>query len=223
MDRAELFRNVLAEINRKDKGEFLPEWLATTHFRINEALRHEKMVRHSMMPVTERIFPMPPDFIEIKGDISIRGGSVPQSPGPVLGSLYYMPSDQVHAGLSNPGPYAFPRGPLWFTTRGNMIELGGWNKPGPFLVDLWYYAKLPELKADTDTNWLLTDAPHIYKDGMAALGFRHLKEYDISDRMLATMLGEIQGMNDHTQTRAQGTGPLIQRSTRGFGANVRRR
>lgn len=222
MDRQELFRQVLSDLNRLDKGDMLPGWLESAEFIIHENLRHERMVKHAVLPVTETVFPVPPNFIDAHGNISIRAGSDPTSPGPILASLRYMPSDQVDDKEGEPDAWD-PRGPLWYTLKGRNIVLAGWNKSGPFLVDMWYYGKLDKLPNDTSSNWLLDEANHIYKDAMLYFGFRHLQEFDTADRHLASAVGFISKMNDNAEKRKAGSGALIARPVRGFGSNVRRR
>lgn len=218
MDRAGLFTAVLEDTNREDKADRLPEWLASAEFRINLALRDERMIKRAVLEITETTFPVPPDFIAPKGNLSIRKHlSDPIRPGEVVGALAYFPSDQIDNGLANPSS-AFPRPPRWFTKRGRNIELGGWNSPGPFQIDMWYYAELPKLTADDSTNWLMEKAPHVYKDAMLHFAFLHLQEFDTADRCLMRMTAEIQFMNDKAEENKHGDGPLIMRPRQGFGS-----
>lgn len=223
MNRAELFTEVMADLNREDKADRLPGWLESAEFLINENLRDERMVKHAVLPITETEFPFPPDMQAPKGNISVRSGSDPANPGPVLASLYYMPSDEIDNGLGNPAYFELPRGPLWYTVRGRNVILGGWTKPGPFLADLWYYGDLMKLENDTDENWLSKIAGHIYKNLMLAFGFRHLQEFDTADRFQMQAMGEIQAINDRNEAKKYGDGPLIKRPVQGFGQNRFRR
>lgn len=221
MNREELFAAVAADLNREDKMDRLPQWLESAEFRINAALRDERMVKRAVLEITETTFPVPPDFIEPQTTTIRHHITDPVRPGEVVGAAKYMPPDQIDDGWSTPLPNA-PRGPLWYTMRGRNFELGNWNAEGPFQVDLWYYANLMKLVEPTDTNFLLTIAPHIYVDAMSHFGFRHLQEFDNADRCLVSMTAEIQFLNDKNEA-TKFKGPLIARPTRGFGASPRSR
>lgn len=222
MDRQQLFADVLSDINRKDKGDLLPGWLASAEFLINETLRDDRMVKHSVLPITERNFPVPPNFLEAQGELLVRSGSDPASPGPVLASLRYMGTADAADGYGEPDPWE-TRGPLWYTVRGREYQLAGWNVDRPYLVDLWYFGTIDKLPNDTSSNWLLDYAPQIYREGMKHFAFIHLEEPELSDRALGNMSGAISVLNNNTEKRKTPQGPLIRRSVRGFGANVRRR
>lgn len=222
MNRLQLFAEVLADCNREDKADRLPGWLASAEFRINNKLRDQRMVQRAVLEITEMVFPVPPDLIAPKS-MSIRVASVtPGSPGDIVGGALYIAADMLDNGLADPAVYE-PRGPRFFTMRGRSIELGNWNLAGEYQVDLWYYANLPVLDSDTSTNWLLTVAPHIYKDAMLHFAFLHLQEFDTSDRCLVRMSAELDFLNEQNKELLQGSGPLIQRPTPGFGGSTRRR
>lgn len=225
MDRKQLFTEVLADLNRDDKADRLPGWLENAEFLINENLRDDRMLKHAVLQVTERVFPVPPNFVAANGNLSIRSGSDPAKPGPILHTLYYFPEDELNNGQANPRPGVPARGPLWYTTKGRFIELAGWNAEGPYLVDMWYYGELDKLPDDNSSNWLLDRASHIYKNLMLAFGFRHLQEFDTSDRYQMLGMGEIQALNDRNEEKKIAKGPLMMRPTQGFGAraNWRRR
>jgi len=209
MNRAELFEAVSYELNRDDKVAKYPEWLTSAEFRINTALRMEEMVRHAELAVTERRFPYPPDFLEGK-TLTIES----EPDGTSIGRFVYVPADQLDAGLVPAMP---PRGPRYYTVRGRFIELEPWNLSGTYTADLWYYAKLPKLLQDTDTNFLLTDAPHIYVRAVAYFGYLDLKEVENANRTLSEVVGEIELLNQTAERLKAGTGPLIARPPKRLG------
>ncbi len=214
MDRDGLFADVLADLNREDKIERLPGWLAAAEFRINQVLRSPDMIKRATLPITEKEFPTPPDFIAYE-TLKVRH-EVEGEVGTSAGTLVYMPADQIDNGFSRPVS-EHPRGPRWFTLRGNRIELGGWNSPGSFQIDLYYFSELEKLPNPNSTNWLLTKAPHIYKNMMLGLGFKHLMEFEAATNATTEAMTEIQVLNDTAENNKYGTGPLIQRPARRIG------
>lgn len=219
MNRQELFAEVLIDLNREDKADRLPGWLTSAEFRINQMLRVEDMVRNSLLEITELRFPVPPNYLA-PFSLSIRRASGTVGiPGEKVGTALYVPPAQM-----DNDPSAFIRNnPYWFTVRGNFVELGGWRNPGPFQVDLFYYAELDKLPNPTSTNFLLATAPHVYKDGMLHFGFRHLQEPQAANDHLTTMAAEIQAMNNRAEETKHGAGPLIARPIRSYGTGRRRR
>lgn len=208
MTRAELFTAVLRDLNREDKVDFLPEWLMGTEFRINGLLRVQEMVQHYGLPVSEQIFPVPVDFL---APVSLELRDFTDNTlGGVLGPLLYLPADQLASGLGTPEAGVIAN-PQWFTIRGRYIQLAPWTGTGSYMTDLWYYAKLPKLVEATSTNWLLDDAPHIYRAIMLHFGFRNLQEVERSDAEMLSAMQEIQFLNAQAEIARTPTGPLIKR------------
>lgn len=216
MTRAELFASVLDDLNREDKANKCPEWLASAASRINMFLRDERMVKRAIMPITETLFALPPDYLQQKS-IALRNGTLttPITPGSHAGGLQYIPADDLDSGIAR---LPFPATkPVWYTIRGREIELGAWNGSNPYQVDLFYYAELPVLSQDTDTNWLLTKYPQIYKNAMLHFGFNHLLEYDTASGFMSSVMAEIQTLNDNAEKEKYGSGPLVMSAPRRIG------
>jgi hypothetical protein len=220
MTRADIFAQVLSDINREDKADLLPGWLVSAESRINLALRDERMVKHAILPIEDYVFPLPADFLEHKSIELRQGVDGPVAPGARLGPLKYIPSDQLDQGKAEL-PYPGVR-PAWFTVRGKQIEIGAWNKPivagaAGFQIDMWYYAKLAALVVDESSNWFSDDFPHIYQDMIKFFAYRNLQEYDTADKHLAMATTEIGIINDASKKMQQGSGPLIMRPARRIG------
>jgi hypothetical protein len=207
--RVEILNTALLELNREDKAAYMPSWLASAEARINSAMRVEEMVQHSKLPITEMIFPLPPDFQAGKS-LSI----IDDATATTYGTLLYVPSEQLDAGWVAP---SYGQGPTWYTTRGRNIQLANWNLSGAYTLDMWYYANWPKLVADGDHNWLSDNFPHVYIEMIKAFGFRHLQEFDNADRTLMTAMAEINAMNEMANLNKQPVGPLIMRAPRKMG------
>jgi hypothetical protein len=220
LTRDEIFADVLADLNREDKADRLPGWLKATEMRINLSLRDERMVKRALLPITGYIFPYPLDFQQAKS-LTIRQhiAGPPVAAGAVVAEAKYVPPDHISDGYVAPSA-AYPRGPVWFTTRGRNVELGNWNLDGTYQAELWYYANLDKLTEGTDTNWLTELAPHIYKLGMVHFGFQHLLEPGNATTKLQEFAAEIQFLNQQNEKVLTPTGPLLMRPVRGYGAGV---
>jgi hypothetical protein len=206
--RAQLYASVKFELNRQDRDQFFDEWLASAEFRINKLLRAREMIQRATVVITETLFPLPSDFIAIDS-VGLRiAGANQNDIGRRAGTLRYIPIDAINSGSAElPYPGTTPG---WFTVRGREIELGPWNNSAAnYQIDLSYFANLPKLIANDSTNWLLTQAPHIYRNAMLHFGFNSLMEYDTAGAMMTNVITEIQMMNDAAEAEKMAAGPLI--------------
>lgn len=67
--------------------------------------------------------------------------------------------------------------PWGYAVEGQTVLVG----PGPGTISISYHKRLPELAADDDTNWALTNYPQLYIYGSLA----HLHEYVQDDEQTA--------------------------------------
>lgn len=213
--RAQIFADVLADINREDKADRLPGWLSDAENIINQSLRVEQMLTRATLDLSEMVFKVPPDFLAPKS-ITVRSGVTGDT---VLGTpknpLNYIPADQLENGWATPvEPGINPR---WYTIRGHEIEMGGWTAPGPFQIDMRYYGRIPPLSLDTSSNWLSIEHTTLYKNAMKHFAFQHLQEFAVADRFMGLAVAQIQEMNDKNDEKKYGAGPLIARPARRIG------
>lgn len=216
MTRAELLALAAEEINRQDKTSKLPGWLASAEFRINNLLRDRRMVQRALLPIpADGYFTTPNDFLEADS-LAIQNYNLVNGflkPGSKIGTPRYVSAEAVD---ENPDGYVTPF-PGWFTTRGQFIELVGWSSPKPIQAQLFYFAKLPKLINDTDTNWLLEEAPHIYVNAIAHFGFKHLEEDERATMLLQEVAAELQAMTDRSAEMKTLAGPLIAQRAPAYG------
>lgn len=214
MNRGELRTAVLDALNRKDLSAVANTWILSATTRISTVLRHRQMERHKVLAVQANAFPLPLDFIEAKSvRVNVDPGTGPIEPGAPRGALLYAPPDEI-SDLARQAVYDRLRGPQYFTTHGLQMELAPWANAGTYQIDLWYYAKLAALNADTDTNFFLTDYPHVYLNSCMAFGHRFMLEQDTAVGYEALMLQEIQAINDSEDMARVGRGALIVRPPR---------
>lgn len=148
MNYGELKTAVQGWANRADLAGVLPTLLALAEQRIYNGSASESGLRLESMVVTNAAYTpgaLPARFLQI-----VR---VAWSVGTRKIPLVYRTADGISIAENTPGIGA------WFSIRGGQLLLGP-TITGP--IELVYYAKLPALVADADTNDLLTNHPSIY-------------------------------------------------------------
>lgn len=217
MNRQQMFDAVLEDLNRKDKENMLPGWLESATARANEFLRVDDMVFRALLEVTQNIIRLPPDFIDFFS-MSVRDATgSPTGPDGTRSLFVYMPPEQFDAGMDDPKPYRAPRAPLFYTKRGSYLEIGDWNIPKPYKLDLWFYRAMGVPQAATDTNWLMMKYPHVFKNIMLHFGYNHLQEFDVAGALMQSAIQEMQALNDMSAATRYGSGPLIARAPKKLG------
>lgn len=84
--------------------------------------------------------------------------------------------------------------PVIFTEEGNSIFLG----PTPdvaYTGRILYYKKFTALSADTDTNWLLANAPSVYLYGALLEAYSHVRNMDQASTYLNKFAGTVNALN----------------------------
>lgn len=210
MNRGELRTAVLDALNRKDLSAVANTWITSATTRINTMLRHRQQMTHFTGVVTAGTFALPANFIEA------HSVAVNTTGGAARGPLQYVPP----ADLSTMAESAAYNGanctPAWFTVHGLNMELAPY-RTGTYNLDMWYFAKLAQFVTDTDTNFFLTDYPHVYLNACMAFGHRFMLEMDAAMGYEQLFAAEVLGINDAEENARIGRGPLIVRPTRRVG------
>ncbi|PDS75437.1 hypothetical protein [Rhizobium sp. L43] len=95
-------------------------------------------------------------------------------------------------------------GELGYVVTGNTLEI----RPVPstdYVVDLYYFARLPALSDTNPTNWLLTRFPTVYLRASLAQAYHWLKDPDAEQaekNLTSDALSAVQ--RDHTLATASG-------------------
>ena len=150
----ELKTAVGSYLNRSDLTSYIPDFIRLGEQRINyggEApflstpLRIPAMQTRTSGTITGSAISFPTGFLE---PIRIVGTS-----GAVTWTLGYIAPDQFTEKSGGGGL------PTCYTFLNNRIETAGTGSAG-YVMD--YYAAFASLSGDSDTNWLLTNAPSVY-------------------------------------------------------------
>lgn len=218
MTRAELIAYVLDGLDRQDLGSSKQPglWVLQAEQRINKDMRAREQIRRQTRPTFGTEIKLPADFIEMTSVRSLPDGK----------SIDYVPHWQYDDLISTPDQattaaqkytvigqelFLWPRQAVLSQTVGNSIEIS-------------YYARLPPLLLDTDTNWLLETNFDVYYTAVMAFGYRYLQEMDAANNMDATATASIAVLNaavDGSMTK--GSRLVARTSTGGFGSYRGRR
>lgn len=208
MNRGELRAAALDALNRKSLTAVADMWITAATSKINTTLRHRKMLKHKVLPVTGRTFAAPVDFIEAEtarlNKDPVGGAIIPGAP---VGELTYAPASEI-IGMAASVSRA-EQSPQFFTTHGLQFELAPWRGVAEYQFDLWYYARLSLAKTDDASNFFMEEYPHVYLNAVMAAGHRFLLEHDTALGYEGLFAGDIQQINEAERNAKTGNGPLI--------------
>jgi hypothetical protein len=138
-------------LNRADIDAQVPTFVSLATAQFNRELRlRDMMVRANTTSSNENV-ELPTDFLE-HYSLTVLGGTS----GWPLRYMSEKESNDIKAG--NHGTGGQPTG---YTVIGNMIELV--PAPGGDVdLRMVYYARIPELSATNQSNWLLAKSPDLY-------------------------------------------------------------
>jgi hypothetical protein len=217
MNRADLIAFVLDGLDRQDLGTSKQPglWVLQAEQRINKDMRAREQIRRQARPTFGTEIKLPADFIEMTSVRSMPDGK----------SIDYIPhwqyDDFVAASCQPTGAaqkytiigqelFLWPRQPALSQTVTNSIEIS-------------YYARLPPLLLDTDTNWLLETNFDVYYSAVMAFGYRYLQEMDAANNMDATATASIAVLNAAVDGSMTKGSRLVAKPAQTFGASGRRR
>jgi len=137
MNYGELRQAIARWLHRTDLDATIPEFVRLFHAFANRTLRLQAMRAAELIEVAEGRASLPADYLEM---VSPRSGGVGLSFG----------DDRNPIGA---GGYGFDGNTLLLDHRFNGA------------ISISYYRRFPALVDNTDTNWLLTNAPDAYLFG----------------------------------------------------------
>lgn len=162
-DFGALKTQVLNWMNRSDLSSVVGDFINIANDRASRLLRvptNEAFVTIAL-DVNDRA-PVPADYVEGKTMTFYAGGRAR-----TLDRKDYR--EVIERGSTENGL------PEWFAREFSNFVFAP-NPSGVTEVDLYYWACFPELVDDTDTNWLVTDAPEILLYGALSEGSLYLKK-----------------------------------------------
>lgn len=189
---ADLKSQVAAHLNRSNLTSSIPLFVQLCETRIyygsqepnlqSEPLRIRAMEQSSYATFNAQKIALPTDFLKSRR-IYVDGANPYE--------LGFLTPDQFwNKYLSTTS--AVPR---HYTLEGENIVLGP-TPDSSYTGRLLYYKKFASLSGDTDTNWILANAPGVYLFGTLAEAFRYTRNMDQAIPSLATFSGLINSLNN---------------------------
>ena len=136
-------------LNRVDLEQQIPDFIALAESTLNRVLRDSRMATTATITLTTGSGPIPTDAVEM---LYVQSGSVTSAP------LEQITPQQLvmlrRARLRNTGT------PRFFAVVGRNMLVAPIPTTGT--LSTTYYQKIPSLSTGSPTNWLLTEAPHVY-------------------------------------------------------------
>lgn len=123
--------------------------------------------------------------------------------GNVNAPINYLAPREFHTSPWLQVQYQDPVYPINFTVEGQKVLVGparaGTGK-------LLYFARLPALVGDTDTNWVLTNAPGVYLQATLAEAYGYMRNAEAQASALQAYAGQAKALNaSETRARTSGT------------------
>lgn len=137
-------------LNRADLDQQIPDFVALAESTLNDILRSSFMVTSSPVAITAGKASLPSTALEI---VYAQVASTPAEPLEQV-----TPQQLMMLRRARTKSAANPR---FFAVVGRNVLVTP-SPSGALSVDLDYYQKIPALSDASPTNWLLTEAPHVY-------------------------------------------------------------
>ena len=137
-------------LNRADLDQKIPDFIGLAESTLNDVLRQADMIVQSTgITITSGRAPLPTDALEI---VYAQVGSSEDQPLEQI-----SPQQLTMLRRTRTRDAGNPR---FFAVIGRQIAVT--PTPSSGTIDIDYYQRIPALSTSNTTNWLLTDAPHVY-------------------------------------------------------------
>lgn len=159
-------------LNRADLTTGIPNFVALATARIQRdmaRLRHPSSLSRATASLTSNYAPLPADYLSMYQLMDQNNSIVIE---------YISPEQSKQVLASGTGvPYTIVGGgTYYFTILGKTLRLiPPPSATAPDALDLWYYAKVPEINATSTTNWVLSKYPDLYLYGALVHSAPYLK------------------------------------------------
>lgn len=137
-------------LNRADLDQQIPDFIALAESTLSDVLRSSFMVATGSVEVTAGKATLPATALEI---VYAQVASTPSEPLEQV-----TPQQLLMLRRARTKAAANPR---FFAVVGRELLVTP-SPSTPSSLDLNYYEKIPALSTGSPTNWLLTEAPHVY-------------------------------------------------------------
>lgn len=157
----------------------------------NRQLRVPQMETQTDISIVNEVTDLPADFLQLR---SVYQEGSPDSP---LTSMSPAGLRKLFLGRSGP--------PKAYALENMRIMVG---PVGDTLVTLLYYAKLPPLTDNNQSNWLLRDNPDLYLHQVLAILFAKIGDRERAADHLSVAVALIEQANTAGRKARWGAGPL---------------
>lgn len=160
-----LKQSIANRLGRNTLAAMLPEFVMLAESRIYTGFRDLDVtvdplrIRAMLATETQSLDMLPTGFL------SVERLSVPGGDGRPRVLTYQSPQD-FHAGRATPCPQ-------FYTLQDGLVVVEG-GAPAAFTLS--YYKRFDALAADSDSNWLLQNAPQVYLYSALIEAYQHIKD-----------------------------------------------
>jgi hypothetical protein len=186
-------------LERSDLTAVIPDFISLARakaFRgdVGEPLRVNAMVASTSITITAGVGSLPARWLEF---LSLRwtGQDGPQ--------LRFVPAQSF---WSYAAAYEDVSTPQYYTVEGQNIRL---QTTGTTTVNAVYYAAFADLVADSDTDWVLTNAPQLWLHGALAEAASYIGD-DARQAREAGLFANAIGALNRSDRRARNSGAVLQ-------------
>ncbi len=206
---AELKSKIASWLMRDDLTDEIPIFIQMAEEFCNSNLRTREMIKRVTLTANARYVDLPDDWRKAKNVQRVADDFA-------LGIMAYDEIDKYRYWLAHNPTAEVDKGPRHFALVGETMELApAPTASDPHDLEMIYYAKVPHLDGDTDTNWLLENYPSILIYGALI----HSAPFLQDDARVATwgeMLRTAVESANMSDTDSRFSGAPLQRRIRGF-------
>lgn len=170
-------------LNRDDLTSVIPQFVGLAQAQFNRKVRSHRQITRATLTVDAQIEALPSDWLETVR-ITLDG-----NPIRVLTQIGMDDLTRYRTAVNDATD-----APAYFAHNGTDIEV--WPTPSTsYTAQITYFAKIPALVADGDTNWLLTNHPDLYLYGSLVHTAPYLKDdarIAVWAGLMAQAMGEIE-------------------------------
>lgn len=193
---ADLIAAIPLWLRRSDLGTVAPVFVSLAEAQLNRDLRCQQMVVRTDVEITDQIVAAPADFLAPR---SLRITDFNPSR-----TLEWVSTEQMDDLLDFTDSSAGC--PRHYTVEGGNFRFSPDPGDGPFTAQTSYYARLPALSDDNQTNWLLTSNPDVYLYASLLNSAPYLR----ADDRLATWATIYERLVSSLNTSSRGDGGRLQ-------------
>ena len=194
----ELKTSIADFLNRDDLTAVIPTFVALAEAQIARDLRHWRQESRVTTTLNERFENLPTDWLEGIHMYLSDGAQIEYASIAEIGRQKVLTNDTAGK-------------PRLFTLNSGQIEFF----PSPdasYDLTMVYFARIPEMSADTDYNWLMQNYPDVYLYGSLLQSAPYLAE-DARIAVWAQLYGAaVKNLGDDSVKARSSGGPLVMRN-----------